>query len=166
MANDEQVATSISPLLQWVATLESCAAMDREQLVKLEEAEKETETCVSELKVSLLPLSPSLDSSKVTWHGHGKGTGAGSAGKGVGDRGRDPRHGQGNRGVLAGKGPKGKAKGTVGPRGQAGRVMGARGGRAERREGGGGRGAPAAGRAAGAVHPPRHPTNAGAPHPQ
>ena len=67
MANEEQVATSISPLLQWVATLESCAAIDREQLVKLGEAEKETETCVSELKVSLQSLSPSLDSSKVTW---------------------------------------------------------------------------------------------------
>ena len=40
------------------------------------------------------------------------------------------------------------------------------GGGAERRERDGGRDAPTAGRAAGAVHPPRHPTNAGAPHPQ
>ena len=38
-------------------------------------------------------------------------------------------------------------------------------GRAERRESGRRQGAPKAGRAAGAVHPPRHPTIAGAPHP-
>ena len=37
--------------------------------------------------------------------------------------------------------------------------------RAGRREGERGRGAPAAGEAAGEVHPPRHPTDAGAPHP-
>ena len=42
---------------------------------------------------------------------------------------------------------------------------GSPGGRAGQREGGGGRGAPAAGRAAGEVHPPRQPTDAGARHP-
>ena len=61
-------------------------------------------------------------------HGHGKGTGAGSAGQCASDRERDPRHGQGDRGVEAGKGPKGKGKGAAGPRGQTGWGMGAMGG--------------------------------------
>ena len=39
------------------------------------------------------------------------------------------------------------------------------GGKGESKGGGGGRGAPAAGRAASEVHPPRHPTDAGAPNP-
>ena len=61
------------------------------------------------------------------------------AGQGVDDRGRDPRHGQGDRGVGAGRGPKGKGKGATGPQGQAGRGMGARGGgRVEGRGAGGG----------------------------
>ena len=63
------------------------------------------------------------------------------AGQGVGDRRRDPRHGQGDRGVGAGRGPKGKGKGATGPQGQAGRGMGARGGGPVERRGAGG-GAP------------------------
>ena len=58
------------------------------------------------------------------------------AGQGVGDRGRDPRHGQG-----AGRGPKGKGKGATGPKGQTGRGMGARGGGRPEEMGAGG-GAP------------------------
>ena len=58
------------------------------------------------------------------------------AGQGVGDGGRDPRHGR-----RAGKGPKGKRKGAAGPKGQAEQGMGAReGGRDEGR--GAGSGAP------------------------
>ena len=53
IATKEQVATSISLLSQRVATLESSAAKDREQMVKLERAEKETEERVSELKLFL-----------------------------------------------------------------------------------------------------------------
>ena len=61
------------------------------------------------------------------------------AGQGVGDRGRDPRHGQGDRGVGAGKGAQGEGKGATSPQGQAGRGMGARGGgRVEGRGAGGG----------------------------
>ena len=72
-------------------------------------------------------------------HGHRTGTRAGSADQGVADRVRDPRHGQGDRGVGAGRGPKGKGKGATGPQGQVGRDMGAwRGGRVEERGAGGG----------------------------
>ena len=70
-------------------------------------------------------------------HGHGKDTGASSAGQGAVDRGRDPRRGQGDKSVGAGKGPEGKGKGAVGPRGQTG--WGATGGgRSEGRGTGGG----------------------------
>ena len=86
--------------------------------------------------------------------GAGRGEVGERAGQGVGDGRRGPRHGQG-----AGKGPKGKGKGTAGPKGQAGRGMGAQGGgRGEGR--GAGSGAPLQ-----EVHPPRHPTDAGTPHP-
>ena len=72
-------------------------------------------------------------------HGAERGTVGEQAGQGVGDRGRDPQHGQGDRGVGAGRGPKGKGKGATGPLGQAGRGMGARGGgRVEGRGVGGG----------------------------
>ena len=60
---------------------------------------------------------------------------------------------------------KGQGQGLRGPPGTNRTGHGSHGGGAERREGRGGRGAPTAGRAAGAVHPPRHPTNAGALHP-
>ena len=66
--------------------------------------------------------------------GAGRGTVSERAGQVVGNRGRDPRHGQG-----AGRWPKGKGKRAMGPKGQTGRGMGARGGgRAERRGAGGG----------------------------
>ena len=67
-------------------------------------------------------------------HGVERETVGEQAGQGAGDRGRDPRHGQGAR-----RGHKGKGKGTTGPQGQAGRGMGARrGGRVEGRGAGGG----------------------------
>ena len=65
-----------------------------------------------------------------------RGTVGERAGQSVGDRGRDPRHGQG-----AGRGPKGKGKGATGPKGQARRGIGARGGGRVKGRGAGG-GAP------------------------
>ena len=63
--------------------------------------------------------------------------GAGRAPRCVGDRGRDPRHGQ-----RAGRRPKGKGKGATGPKGQTGRGMRARGGGGAKGRGAGGRAAP------------------------
>ena len=63
------------------------------------------------------------------------------------------------------EGAQGQGQGRRGPQGTGGTGHGSPAGRAGQREGGGERGAPAAGRAAGEVHPPRHPTDAGAPHP-
>ena len=63
------------------------------------------------------------------------------------------------------EGTQGQGQGRRGLPGTDRTGHGRPGGRAERREGDGGRGAPAARRAAGAVHPPRHPTNDGPPHP-
>ena len=63
------------------------------------------------------------------------------------------------------EGTQGKGLQRHGPPGTDRTGRGCHRGRAERREGDGGRGAPTAGPAAGAVHPPQHPKNAGAPHP-
>ena len=68
--------------------------------------------------------------------------------------------GGGTRGTGRGleRGPRARARAPRAPRDR-------RDGAWEPREGGGEQGAPAAGRAAAEVHPPRHPTDAGAPHP-
>ena len=67
-------------------------------------------------------------------HGAERRTEGEQASQGVGDRGRDPRHGQGDRGVGAGRGPRGKGKGATGPQGQVGRgIVAQRGGRVEGR---------------------------------
>ena len=82
-----------------------------------------------------------MERSEERWKsvGAAKGMGTGTAGQSAGDRERDPRHGQGDRGLGAAKGPKGKGKGAVGPRGQTGRGTGALGGgRSEGRGTGGG----------------------------
>ena len=97
---------------------------------------------------------------------------AGSPGAGGGARGGGRAGGPGRGGRGAGpaaraggwKGAQGQGQGRRGPQGTGGTGHGSPKGRAGRREGGGEWGAPAAGRAAGEVHPPRHPTDAGAPH--
>ena len=94
-------------------------------------------------------------------HGAERVTVGEQGGQGVGGRERDPPHGQGHRGVGAGGGPKGNGKDATAPRDRRDGAW-EPGGRAGQREGGGGRGAPAAGRAASEVHPPRHATDAGA----
>ena len=99
--------------------------------------------------------------------------GAGSPGAGGRARGGGRASGPGRGGREAGpatraggwNGAQGQGRGRRGPQGTGGTGHGSPGGRTGRREGGRGRGAPAAGRAAGEVHPPRHPTDAGTPHP-
>ena len=73
--------------------------------------------------------------------------------------GGDPRRGQGDKGVGAGKGPKGNGKSAVGPQGQTGRGAGAKGGGRSERRGTGSEAPPQPDVQPVRCIPPRHPTN-------
>ena len=92
--------------------------------------------------------------------GAGRGEVGERAGQGAGDGRRDLRHGQG-----AGEGPKGKGKGAASPKGQAGRGIGAQGGGRDEGRGAEGGAPPQPDVQPVRCIPPRHPTDAGAPHP-